>query len=1725
MVKRITAALLAACLAFYPCVGFAKPVNGAIASADLKGTLEGTLEVEVSSSLLVPYEGKVTVSVTGADGASKEEGMELAKEATSAKAAFQVPEGDYTVTVQAEKFAKYTQKVKAEAGWTHKISVCSYYMETGASAGPGWLRPGDIDGDGDIDEADSKALLEAIRAGKKEPAYDLNYDGKADLADLDLLVNSMGEDRQSSVEKLWIPAETVLDSGTSTEGDVASLWASEGTVALKPKEDAPISEQNPVEFTAVLAKSSQAPKIGGMVLSAPMQEEDGTVSSQVAGGMVTIVSVGANGAEQVTQLPLLNNQQALSAYSIREALPLAVESDGSIVIDFGGQIAVKRVSVRITGTKKDKKLAEIAKVEFVNNMEERIPAPELDIPSITSVKPGSKKLSVAWSAQKNVTGYEVQVSGPVKNQDTPDTEIIKVSNNKHDISSIHNKSLVNYKEYTVKVRSVNGSWKSPWSQPQTGIPKPQGKPEAPDNVKAQGGYRSITVSWKNMEDADGYMVYYKETGAKEYQPVVKGFQQAQDGAGRLDSNRYTINGLKEHVSYSVYVVSWNAFGWGKKSLASVATTRSEAVPKLVSYKLLNTSNGEGKVSAHIESAAIGGSNSKMNASPLDTAKNSALGLVDNDYGSYWSKADWDDGVKYPSSSKGIYITLDSDYDMNYFTFAAADQKTGMDLVKIQYWSSGNPKEAKEVGARLLEKQDENDNPYYIVKFDATVKANKIHMSLGRSWTSYDEMKIGEIHFHQYDSLEDDIMALYKDDMHMTLREDVAKETIQALQARLEEVDGASGEKHPLYQELALELRTAEEILDAGLDPAMEVESSICAAKDKHLGFGGLNAWQPLGKVAYAGESLLVYVGHDTKKNGDAANLQLVFTQHHAEAANVSRSVSLRVGRNMVTAPQLADKDFERGGQVYIAYTGNSASDKYAVRIAGGSSIPALSIYGKSGEERTEAIREYVGKLEAYVGTIETKHKEAHTGTKNVDYTFDSQNCILDATDIMMEPMMYSLPATQIWAGLKAAQGLDAKAEKLDRALQAMEKMMALFYQHKGLSKDDGTPNTDQAPSQHLNIRYMRMFAGAFMYASGNHIGIEWGSATIASSPDSWNGFGWGIAHEIGHNINQGCYAVAEITNNYFAQLLKSATGGGTRFNYKNVYQKVTSNTIGRAADVSTQLALYWQLHLAYDGQVDDGHLYTGYKEQFDSLFFARVDTYARNPQSAPQPGLVLDGGTDQNLMRLACAAANKNILPFFERWGMAPDNATAEYAKKYGEAEAKALYYVNDAARDYRVAHPNEPGTVLSKDAASAKVQADANKVTVTVTPKEGIDTDVLLGYEIIRSMSSNGEAEASVVGFAPAGSKGEAEFVDTVYAIDNRVLSYEVKAVDKFLNYSAAADAGSVKIQAGGVLDKAGWTVSTSMASDDDKELTVDEGNPDSGYDEAAPDSVKQAKANTVQRIADNDLSGAGTYRESAQNAQKKAEITIDMHREEEVTALKYLGDPLASLDVQVSLDGKTWKDVKAGYTGLKKAKAGNWNTVWFDSVEEGSRDSWIGTYDARYVKLAFTKSGSIAIQEIELCGPSGDNIEFLGTGSGKPAVGVLSQAYAYDKEGHAIPAGSLVFTGTYKGNPAYNVVLLYDSQGNVIGNKDGKVAAGQLIFAPVPENGNLGTTSNGTWVYYIEPGGWEQDGWKGTSIRAELYRVDNAKTMEGERIVSDTPFIKVPDVLPNITLTGSKP
>ena len=556
---------------------------------------------------------------------------------------------------------------------------------------------------------------------------------------------------------------------------------------------------------------------------------------------------------------------------------------------------------------------------------------------------------------------------------------------------------------------------------------------------------------------------------------------------------------------------------------------------------------------------------------------------------------------------------------------------------------------------------------------------------------------------------------------------------------------------------------------------------------------------------------------------------------------------------------------------------------------------------------------------------------------------------------------------------------------------------------------------DRYPSMHLNIRYQRMFAGAFMYASGNHVGIEWnetrGMASGASVQADVDGrymngryFGWGIAHEIGHCINQGAYAVAEVTNNYYSVLAQARdTSDSVRFQYDKVYEKVTSGTKGSASNVFAQLGMYWQLHLAYD----DGYnykTYDNYNEQLKNLFFARVDTYARDAAKAPAPGgiaLVLTGDTDQNLMRLSCAAAERNLLAFFERWGMTANEGTKQYAGQFTE-ETRAIYYVDDDSRVFRLTHEGsrllaDGTTEVLSAATSAQIDANAkNRVNFQFVLTEA-GRDDILGYEIVRCTTSGGVAEKMVVGFTT-----KETFGDLVTTMNNRVVTYEVTAIDKYLNRSAVLTLDPLKIEHNGNVDKAGWTVSASGIT------SVEE-----DYNGSEEDPCAKTPEKAIDKAIDNN--GDTTYLGTAgQNA---------------------------------------W-------------------TVYFSSPPKGN----LAAYDTTAMRLVIrNKEGKqIAITELDVLGVTGDNVELQSTVNGTPAIGRLTADYKYGPgEGDVIPAESIIFTGIYKGNPAYNVVLLYDQDGNIVSgtSADGAQKAYHVIQANVPDGGEIQEVYDGTWIYWIEP------------------------------------------------------
>ena len=1622
--------------------------------------------------------------------------------------AFEIEPGDYILEVSNPRYLTYKQELSVEAEYNYSIAVSNGWLAgyeyQRDAVHPGVIKRGDVNQDGSLDDEDVDLIIRAIEENAESTSdCNLNNDDKVSLADLQCLAQSLyyEGDNISSVEKSI--SERVLsveldaadkDKIEIVDGELGNiLRASSDGIKLKWKEDTPISEESPIKvaFPVIEDKSKE---MGGLTLR-------GNKDNPITQGTIEVEVETEDGGTEMIPISIPNpNPQAAMFAMLRSGGPSAKWENGVLVVDFAGQIAVKKVTIVITGTQSNN-LAEISTVEFLNNMEERIPAPQMDIPQNLSVVEADKKFTVSWDPCVNITGYEVEISAEIEDG-TIVTETKRTAQTTLDVGSFNGDELVNKTVYTVRVQSINGEWKSGYGEEVTAVPFTTKKPDAPDNLTLKGGYRTITAGWKKMEDTDTYNLFYKKETDTEFTKITG-----------IEANSYQITGLEDLVSYEVYVTGVNENGEGPASIHSQIATIAIEAAKLPEYRLINVSSGEGTLSSHIVNAVIQGSNIRsMVDSPLDAENvKSALGVFDNLYTSYYNIADWDDGCSYYGSDKGITVTLNKAYNIGYISFAQAIEKNGLSSVRVL----ADGTDVK--GISLVKRLDENNRAWYLIKFPEGVQATKFQIciqSYGRG------LSIAEMRFHEYDSLENDIYNLFSDDLYTTLREDVTQADLDALQTRLD--TQVNNEYHIDRDMIQKELDNAKSIFaQQGLGNIVNIHTSLTSKKDGGKGFGGLNSWQPIGVSAYANESVVIYVGSNKGKTGDATDLYLYATQYHSESGGfVTQVARLKVGRNEVSIPKQTDRIFEKGGSLYVGYNGNNQNDRYAVRVSGGTDIPVLDLYQieEDSEEWNTRITAYVEALEKKVPELETIHNTKHKGNVSVDYDYDKMNCIAGATEIMLDLMMYSVSSEQILAGLGTGT-VQEKAEKLSSSLTAMNQMMYLYYQHKGLN-DNAKDQVDKLPSQHLNIRYHRMFAGAFMYAGGNHIGIEWGSISGLSSGQKLveeNGkyisgqmFGWGIGHEIGHDINQGTYAIAEITNNYFAQLStrREEINSTARFTYQSVYNHVTSGSVGRPGNGKVALAMYWQLHLAYDRGYNY-KTYENYEEQLANLFYARVDTYSRTPSKAPtgsgEIALALNGGTEQNFIRLASAAAEKDLTDFFVHWGYIPDEETTAYISQF-EPETRAIYYVNDESRVYEIEN-GTAATIKGQDILNdMQAVVDTNvKNDVKIELGHNANPEVVLGYEITRCIISDGKVQEQVVGFTT-----ESEFTDHVTAINNRVLTYKVAAVDHFMNRSAVKTLAPVKIEHDGDHGKTLWEVELNNITPIEEQVK----NPENTEDYPDEELTEDGRNN----IIDND---AATIFKGTASVGKEVSVVLDFHQSLTVTGVRYRAggeSSVGSYKVYISEDKTNWKLVSEGeLNALEKDQK-----IYF---QEGD-DPWICTYKAAYLKFVIEgRDGmEITIPELDVLGPSGDNVDFRSEEGGQPIIGILKSDYVTDSaKDEKIPAGSLVFIGKYKGNPAYNVGILYDENGTIVGGitEAGELKAEQVILADVPDKGELGETSDGTWIYWITPENLDKNNLP-KKVRAELYRVNNALTNEGQRLVSDSMFYDVPAVLPEIELTN---
>ena len=308
-----------------------------------------------------------------------------------------------------------------------------------------------------------------------------------------------------------------------------------------------------------------------------------------------------------------------------------------------------------------------------------------------------------------------------------------------------------------------------------------------------------------------------------------------------------------------------------------------------------------------------------------------------------------------------------------------------------------------------------------------------------------------------------------------------------------------------------------------------------------------------------------------------------------------------------------------------------------------------------------------------------------------------------------------------------------------------------------------------------NIRCMQMFAGAFMYAAGNHIGIGAGScAGMVAGKPVVNGnqlFGWGIAHEIGHNMDK--LGKAEITNNIYALMVQTWDGSQNiktsrleaSNKYPAIFTKVAQGNPGASNNVFVQLGMYWQLHLAYDGADSTEFFNKFFKAWKAGTYFAGQTAY------------------DDKVALTASAVSGKDLTEFFTRWGMTLSEATQEKLKTY-EKETRAIWYLSDQSRRERLSNTEAASGTLTFTAAVEKENPKEVKITIDSSKLTG----KIQGYEILRDGKS-------IDFICQPSSESELTYTDVVGSANHRTYKYSVIAYDILGNKVTEASVDNVRI------------------------------------------------------------------------------------------------------------------------------------------------------------------------------------------------------------------------------------------------------------------------------------------------------------------------------------------
>lgn len=1634
-----------------------------------------------------------------------------------------LPLDTYTLSIKAKGYKHFSKDIVLDTYSKH-INLFSYKNS---------FTTGDVNEDGIVDEKDFNLLDENLFT--KNENYDINGDGQVDVVDLTQTywgIENTDITKDDAVEqdnKVILGAvvnTTKLNEEfkksnpniTVSKGNLSDILTGGGVVEFKSS--VPVTYDNPISIPIPVQDASKEIKANTVSITLP---ED----SGINGGV--LVYEDSKGVKQ--SIPFSTDTKVASLAipkNINKNAKIRIETKAGrrvVTIDIGSQVPIQKITINVTDVKNGL-VASISKIEFLEDVvNDAITQQDGSIKNFTG-KASNSQVTLNWDNAPNSKGYEVSYYMIEKSDD------ILTANVSSNLAEI--KGLTNLKDYNFKVRAVADDWRGEFSNEIKLTPKPVSKPPIPANFKLTSQDSSLEVRYIiDDEKADGSKIYYRQTDSKDFEvKEVKG-----------KSSRVYLKNLTNDKVYEVYVVATVTNEKGE-ILESNKTATLKASPTKYEIQIPNVPTYKEIPNSSIEDIKFLAPNS------LDKSQYSGefepTSVIDNNYETAYT------GLIAKKDRQLFELTFDKAYEMDYLSYIPRlDKNLANNQFYYRYpesyeiWISPDlttPYKKVSVGKPLIEK----DKGLKIARFD---KSNVRRIKIG-FWDDYNKgwpTTVSEVKFYEYDDTIDKINALFTDNSYSELKSTVTSDQIEELKTKLNKI-GTQTELVVSLNILLRELDLATDLLANGnastkLGNIITVNQTLGKKTGGETKFAmGLSRIQPLGVVALRNNQITIYADIKEPTKG---KLSLIRTQYHEFTEYKDRElvdIILVPGRNIFTMPRLNSTTTSQGGSLYVSYIGDTQA-AIKLQIVGGTKIPTLDLTVVDNTTATkDKIRDYVTELNAYMVENPLTESTDNLNPKNM-------------TEIGTPDVLLSVPAKVVYDSLSKIGDIEAQTQRLLDTVIVWKGLLKLHYQDI-LGLEEGATNPiNELPKSRQNIRYNEMvIAKAFMYAASGHIGIGYGSAGALVSQDNTSkegAFGWGINHEIGHVINSASYMIVEVTNNLFALFNQTSDGAKSRLEdshiYNKAYEKIVSGDSGLASNVFVTLAMFWQLHLAFDGNNNTADFTKFYKE-LNRAF--REDSHAGKSNF-------------DRFARISSDVSNKDLTEFFTAWGLPITEETKGYmASKTNKA--KKIQYLNDTAYRYKVGGGKSNTSFTFTPTAKAEKEKDANgnelndisiKIELPPLPND------MLGYEI-RQVTGTDE---NIVGFVTNDSTNPTAnitFVDTkVY--NNLSYSYKIVPYDLLLNAGTEQSIPEIKISmdtpvndANFKFTKANGVINIDMQKEESVVgIKVKVGDTNTPIDTVTKTANNLLGIKDVTKTVDTSLGVKDDTKDSIVDDTtnvKDNDLTVDTLVDDTLIDdttkvldnIQKATNAPSGVKIEVSQDGTNYTVAKVINGKIKKDEV-----IYFNKPDV-TNDMRIWTYDARYIRITGLNYVN-SKDEIALLQYPGDSVAFTQDG-----IGYLGKDHTFTNTNSTttFKKGTVVIMGTYTGNPVYSKIILsaeYENpkqgiteNGNINSNinetkMESAVNGDMYLFAELPKDGKVSEVESGAWLFVPENQPLDDNQEEAVQnllperIRANMYRADaelspnesNEEVLKNARLVSNTQWQNVPldGDMPEIIIKGA--